>query len=86
MALLGNQMPELTDQELSFLGNDTVSYFDTKANCHVTARGSFELFAHHAGLTGVEKEKAKTRAYACGRLTVEGTHGEVVFISMSTHR
>ncbi|KZX57706.1 hypothetical protein A3709_18965 [Halioglobus sp. HI00S01] len=73
MAGLSNEMPEN-------LGNYTVSYVDPVIGESVAAKGSFELFAHHAGLEGDAKDEALKQAGIEGRLTVVGKNGPVSIV------
>jgi len=70
MNYLSNKMPHLTDQELSFKGSYTVSYFEPNVNRYVTAKYcSWTCFFHHAGINDVSlQDDVKSAAYRDGSI------------------
>ena len=71
---LSNEMPELTAQEIKFMGSYVIGYHDSDIGSDIATKGSFDKFYHHAGIIGKDRQDlAKSLAYDLGSLTVFNT-------------
>jgi len=76
-----NAMPEMTEQEIKRLGNETIAYYDHKVNDYVVTTGSIEYFAELIG-QGDNIQLIKDIVYPVGTATVHTENNGIVTIKL----
>lgn len=75
-------MPELTDEEVSHMGNHTLSYYDKNVSGYVQEKASEEKFYTLVGAVGDGKSMLKELLHSEGELEVHTTTYGVVKIKL----
>jgi len=81
---LSNEMPELTEQELSWKGLDTVTYYDEKVKSLVSAKyQSMQSFIEHNNLPEEAKAIIEPIFNETGKFEMMTEHGYVGIYSLN---